>query len=242
MDAAWVFVIFWGYSLFVYLVKRYLYLKMFSGELYFERAWIGGCEITIFFSPDYWWARRFKFSLSQAVPAKNKAELRREYVLLNNKLNIWLSVVLTLACFAARYLFPNSSVFYALVILAVIRFISRSVEIFVAFGLDVVQKEASSTGLKKEERIKLALVSYFEIYIYSAAAYLVLPVVPNAYEAIILSLNVGTLMNVGYVYSSKIYGCLGGGAAYAVNMVFVQVFSTLSLVVLSLAAYLGRKK
>lgn len=39
---------------------------------------------------------------------------------------------------------------------------------------------------------------------------------------------------MGYAYSN--------GASFIVNMVFIQVISTLSLVVLSLAAYLGRSE
>ena len=50
-----------------------------------------------------------------------------------------------------------------------------------------------------------------------------------------MALNVGTLTNVGYAF-------IGSDASFVTNIVFVQVFATLSLVILSLAAYLSRNE
>lgn len=116
--------------------------------------------------------------------------------------------------------------------MAIFRYISRSFEISYAFGKDVLQENHPSSGLGKYDRIKLALMSYMEIFIYSASAYLILPTVKEPIDALSLSFNVGSLTNVGFAF--------GQDADLLSNMVFVQVFCTLSLVVLSLASYLSR--
>lgn len=58
----------------------------------------------------------------------------------------------------------------------------------------------------------------------------------SVYDAVTMSLSVGTLTNVGYAFNF-----CGQNTPFITNIVFVQVFATLSLVVLSLAVYLSRK-
>jgi hypothetical protein len=234
LDAASAFVVFWIYSLFVYFLKDWLYpWNLASGPLPRE-SWAAGQEHSLFVSPDYWWARRFKLRLSAAAPLEQRAALLKAYVVSNNRANIWFSLALAVVCVTSKTIAPTSAIFLMAATAAVIRFASRSYEITYAFVRDVFQTTTASTGLSKEERVRLALTSYLEIYLYSAAAYTVLPT-PAPYDALTLALNVGTLTNVGYAYSAV-------PNSFAVNMVFVQVISTLSLVVLSLAAYLGRDK
>lgn len=119
--------------------------------------------------------------------------------------------------------------------LAVTRFISRSIEITYAFIKDAFQSpgDSSATNLTKTERIKLAAKSYVEIYFFSAPAYLILQKCIDPWAAMSLSLNVGTLTNVGLAF-------IDTSKALEANIVFFQVFTTLSLVVLSFAMYLAR--
>lgn len=221
------------YSLCAFLLKRHLY--PYANELNPRplQSWQVGQEHAVIFSPDYWWALRFKARMAGSVDPAHRAGLLKHYVTRNNKANLLVSALLLVACSAVSPLGQNSDIFAILSSAALIRFVSRSYEITYAFGSDVVVPKASTTGLTKYERIQLALVSYVEIYLYSAAAYLALPSVKDPTSAIILSLNVGTLTNVGFAFSQP-------NAPFEVNLVFIQVVTTLSLVVLSLAAYLAR--
>jgi hypothetical protein len=114
------------------------------------------------------------------------------------------------------------------------RFISRIFEISYAFGRDVVKKEVNRSGLEKNERIQLALVSYSEIYLYSASFYVAFPPTESTVTATMIALNVGSLTNVGYVFAEL------NKVNQSAILVFIQVFATLSLVVLSLSSYISR--
>jgi hypothetical protein len=81
--------------------------------------------------------------------------------------------------------------------------------------------------------MKLAIRSYLEIFLFSAALYAVLsPSLQGISQSILASLYVGTLTNVPFV-ADKL--CVP-------HIVFLQIFATLSLVLLSIAGYLGKVK
>jgi hypothetical protein len=235
MDPGLAFLTFWAYFAVVLLLKYHLYPWAVAPGPFPRERWRTGHECMIFFSPDYWWAWRMKMRLAAGAPKKIRADLLKAYVLSNNRMNLVFSLFLAAVCVVAKELWSQSLIFEIVGVAAVVRFVSRSIEIAYAFGLDVLQTHPSSTRLRKEERVRLALFSYLEIYLYSMAAYTVLPTVTSAREALILSLNVGTLTNVGYAYSRA-------DTPFIVILVFGQVIVTLSLVVLSLAAYLSRRK
>lgn len=110
--------------------------------------------------------------------------------------------------------------------------ISRSFEIAIAFGSDITTSHSASR-LQNASRVKLAVRSYFEIFLYSAALYAVLaPKFEGLSQSVLASLYVGTLTNVPHV----------ADALPVPHLVFLQVFATLSLVLLSIAGYLGRVK
>lgn len=112
------------------------------------------------------------------------------------------------------------------------RFLSRSLEISRAFVDDVLNKENKS-GIDQSTRIKLALISYVEIYLYSAALYSVIsPSLASLEAATLGSLYVGTLTNIVFVTDN----------IEIKHLVFVQIFATLSLIVLSIAGYLSNAK
>ena len=230
MDTAIFIVVLFFYSLFKYGIKKILSPEepKISKSSSFNRK--KGYEWAFFISPDFWWANYFKNRIKQFNDDASINSLK-EYVIINNKANLILSILITGLVFFAFTFDPESQIYKTLISAAVIRSISRSFEISLAFGRDVLQVSQNATGLKKFERIKLAISSYFEIFIYFAAVYLVLPCGKGISYAITSSLSVGTLTNVGFVFVSD---------HFVNNIAFVQVFTTLSLVVLSLASYLSR--
>ncbi len=183
-------------------------------------------------SPDYWWAFRFKCRIKDKM-GNNKKESLNLYVKQNNKANLIASTILTVFCFIFYRAYPGSDLSHLLCALSVIGFISRSYEISYAFACDIVQRHESATGLTKYERIRLAFLSYLEIFIYSSAAYTALPAISSLSQAIMLSLNVGTLTNVGYAFD-------GLETSLETHIVFIQVVASQSLVILSFAGYLSR--
>jgi hypothetical protein len=222
------------YGAMVYLTKRAIYNRFALDSQAHILKWEEGHEHTLIISPDYWWAFRFKNRIKKMSPEGSKTSYLKDYVKVNNRMNLLFSVLLTTISLVAVSISSAAGVTQLVVALAVLRFISRSYEITYAFICDVFQKDGSETGLSKYERIKLALVSYLEIFFYSAAAYLALPQFSAPSDAITLSLNVGTLTNVGFAFTV----C----NQFESNTVFIQVFTTLSLVILSLASYLSRKE
>jgi len=110
-----------------------------------------------------------------------------------------------------------------------------------AFGFDVFDESGKGkSGLNKFERLKLAVISYFELYVYSATFYMTLISFYNYgdlwfLKSILMSLFVGTLTNVAYIQTTL---C---NSELLQLFPFIQIFATLSLVVLSLAVYVSRK-
>jgi len=235
MNAAIVGIAFVCYAMLVFTLKRVTYPKHAEPLPPFPNTWEQGHEYTLMFSQDFWWAKRFKSRIKHFRPEDLRSTILKTYVQTNNKLNFWVSLAFTAALFCLYTPIDQSVLLELLLAMGVIRFISRSFEITYAFGRDVLQNSTSATGLNKFERVRLALVSYAEIFVYSAAAYLSLPKVDGRLDALTVSLSVGTLTNVGFAFPNKDF------LSWRI-LVFVQVFTTLSLVVLSLASYLSRQE
>jgi len=235
MDPALFAVSFVCYGVLVFTLKRLTYPKSLEPSPPFPTGWKTGHEYAIALSPDYWWAKRFKSRINQFQPEQTRQLSLKRYVVTNNLMNFWVSVALTILLFLIHATVQESIFFQLILATAVIRYISRSFEIAYAFGLDVIDKSKNTTGLDKFERIKLALVSYAEIFIYSAAGYMALPAVKDPLEAIVASLSVGTFANVGFVFPDR-------NGLLCNSMVFIQIFATLGLVVLSLASYVSREE
>lgn len=218
------------YWLLVYAIKSCTYPH--NNEPKNLRRWNAGHNLTIFVSIDFWLANEFKERIKNFEPEEILQTQLKAYIKSNNQVNVLFSAYLLLLM-AILYRVDMQSLFYkTLLAMSAIRFFSRSYEIVVAFGRDVLQEQESKSGLDKYERIKLAIFSYLEIFIYSTAAYLALLSGKDPMSALSMSLNVGTLTNVGFAFGTE--------SDIFCNFVFVQVFSTLSLVVLSLASYISR--
>jgi len=186
-------------------------------------------DIAILISPGYWLARYYKDEIKSKqdyLPCHLKI-----FIKANNKINLWLS----LSLLSILSLLSPLNIIAFFQPLIIWRFLSRSFEIMYAFGNDVVNdNKQQKSNLTKYDRINLALSSYIEIFIYSSCFYLVTVKDIEPTTAVLISLGVGTLTNV----KNELFECnnIVTFAAY------IQVFTTLSLVVLSLAIYVSRKK
>ena len=181
-----------------------------------------------FFSIDFWFSFYFKEQVeaNSSIHSKknNKAILVAKY----NNLNLFTSVIIF---FALPFILSESSVNYLLWIV-MFRFASRLIEISYAFLKDVLYEKGSTTKLDKFMRIRLALKSYVEVFFLSAAMYTFWPnsLAPYSYNTLIQSFGVGTFTNISPVLTGTPLDFL----------VYIQVFSALSLIVMSLAVYISR--
>lgn len=185
-------------------------------------------HIWMILSPGYWIARNCKVAC--VVDADSKA-LRARLIQNFNLWNLVISGVLLLVVLAIRS--DGYRVHDLAAAFVAWRFVSRSLEIAVAFASDITTATRHST-LDNGDRMKLALRSYLEIFIYSASFYACFSAKwGGVSQSLLDSLYVGTLTNVSGVAQSL---------ELLPHWVFVQVFATLSLVVLSIAGYLGKVK
>lgn len=226
------------YAIVIYATLTYIFKLSIFKQLNLkkprEHETIKWKERLLVISPDLWWAFKFKNRIHHA-DSNTSIINRKKFVIENNNFNLWFSLALgTVTLTLAKYL-PESLCFKLILSIAITRFTSRSIEITYAFVRDAFQSSrvTSATNLGSKERIKLAAKSYIEIYFFSAPTYLILTKCIDPWAAISLSLNVGTLTNVGLAFSDPSRG-------FEANIVFFQVFTTLSLVVFSFAMYLAR--
>ncbi|MDZ4183670.1 MAG: hypothetical protein U1D97_01670 [Desulfuromonadales bacterium] len=180
-------------------------------------------------SPGWSMAYFFK-EMIRDVDGYNVKEARGKFIVFNNSGNLLVSAILFSVPIAIHL--QCQKVPEVVIGFLFWRFLSRSLEISRAFVDDILDTKNES-GIDQGVRIKLALKSYAEIYIYSAALYSVLsPCLSSFEEATLGSLYVGTLTNITYVTEN----------IEIKHLVFVQVFTTLSLIVLSIAGYLSNAK
>ncbi len=212
--------------------SKYIHLKWhvsFTLEDFLRSTWNNANKL---YSPDYLSASVFKdLSANQSTEFKNRYS-KTVFVKCWNTINLGISIFFLLfALVVVRYGELTVSMFF----LIYIRYFSRCFEISIAFAKDIFPKKKPNTFLKKRDRVNLAGKSYIELYVLAATVYTVL--IPDAknnpFEAVVQSLNIGTLTNISGAQS-----IIGN---YNI-VIFVQVFSTMTLIVLSLAAYLSRDK
>lgn len=221
-----------SYTTAILLIKKILFKKLNLNRK-ISYTWNRGMElIVVLLSPDIWLAFRFK-NIIKSENVENHPKHLTHYVKKNNLCNLWISTFIATLTLTTHNLLPNSTAAQFLIYISIIRLISRSVELIYAFSKDAIQEKRPSTSLNKYDRIKLALKSYAEIYIYSAPAYLIFDGY-DALKAISLTLNVGTLTNVGQAFNPS--------PGPEVHLIFVQVFTTLCLAILSLASYISRSE
>lgn len=224
MDAQNLFLAFLLYSVFE-AIFRIGVLVCFAGCRY--ASWkLLSPRLSMIFSPGYWLAKNCK----EMGTRRLRARLITNY-------NLW-NLFLSVLAFVAVITVQKQGFVLLDITVAILawRLISRSFEITIAFGSDITTSESLSR-LTNKTRMKLAIRSYVEIFFFSAAFYSAAsPCLEGLSESMLASLYVGTMTNVDRVAES-----LTNSNIYP-HFVFLQVFATLSLVLLSIAGYLGNIK
>lgn len=177
--------------------------------------------IWVFVSPDYFWADKIK-------PADK--DKRKNYIFVANKLNIIVSSFL----FWGVFCFPLVEWIQFFLIA---RIISRSFEIIISFGKDVITKngiENKKSSTNRFERIQLAIFSLLEIVVLNAGLYYSfssdLPDAAAMIKSIITSFGVSLLVAVDIDKSTMIS--------------FFRMFQALTsftLIVFAIASYLSNE-
>ncbi len=191
----------------------------------------------IFVSHGYFLSTIFKESIryrGRIFRVKQEKLARAKFIQKANLYNLWASSA-TLAAIAALSItevFREYESFKAVITWFVIfRALSRSIEIVYAFSKDVIKgEEKTSSTLTKYARIQLALSSYIENVVNYGVVYYFFNMTSIS-NAVLVSIGRSTISNVD---PSK---CLLDQI-----LAYGQVLTTLSLVVLSLAIYVSRKK
>lgn len=184
------------------------------------------------YSPDYFSATIFKDICNTNCNEFTLKYRKTIFIKRWNKYNLILSSLILIISMLLSQFYKFTCIAFFIVY---IRYFSRCFEISIAFVKDILSKgNLHNTFLNKYDRVILAGKSYIELYVLAAGVYLTPIQNPkeNSFEALTQSLNVGTLTNIA-------------GAQLALNnniIIFIHVFSTMSLVVLSLATYLSRSR
>ncbi|MBC5853340.1 hypothetical protein [Vibrio metschnikovii] len=170
------------------------------------------------------------------IDAYFEGQMRSSFIERSNRYNLMLSVALIVLIVPLHYMtFSVGGILWLGVVFGVcIRTISRSLEIVYAFTRDVIAYDNAQTStLNKFDRIKLALTSYLENILNFTVVYTVFGGAQlNLIQSLFDSIGRSTISNVSVSISS-------GATLQA--FAYLQVFTSLTLVVLSLAIYVGRK-
>lgn len=180
---------------------------------------------------------------------RGRKERLAKFIKTSNCWNIIFSLFLLFTCIALSFLEiqANNSLFELFKGFVMWRYISRSFEIAIAFSQDILTSESKSS-LDNHARMKLAIRSYFEIFIYSAAFYSAFSCdMPTIFEPVLTSLFVGTLTNVSGGIDLLVQCCIFSyDSEFWILLlrcsVYIQVFATLSLIFFGFAGYLSRVK
>ncbi|MBN4074891.1 hypothetical protein JYT99_03065 [bacterium AH-315-E09] len=205
--------------------------------------------ISYLLSVDYWSAASFKTNIA-ASDKKCLASFMKK----SNWINFILSTVvfislITILCFSGQKNLPDLYVLVKLI--WVIRTISRSFEIIIAFGKDVIDDEVKKSDLKPGDRIKLAIISNFETTLNYAVIYSIYQfsfsevscVNANCQEVIcqpdtfsgyfFSSLGVSTFTNVSFSSCNTMLQNL---------FISLHLITAMSLIFFAIAKYISDKK
>ncbi|WP_135383143.1 hypothetical protein [Vibrio tasmaniensis] len=226
--------IFYIYSYIAYIVfegvfRKKLFKRACQSQHLQESPWKTGKEYWFFLSPGYWFARYYKNKIKKLC-LESEANLRKSYLKSMNIWNLWITIAISITFLVLVHY--GVAFIQLLSGFIICRFFSRMLEVSYAFISDVFSCQNRS-NLTKNERIRLASSSYVELFFLSAPVYLIFNLVCDSLTALTASLSVGTLTNVGFIVQD--------GASILVNIAFVQVLVTMSLVIFSLAMYLSRE-
>lgn len=228
------------------IIKPNAYLKKKKEEKKFLKT-----IISLVLSYDYFIADLLKKSYDTGQNSeKIKKEYLTKYIQKTNHYNFVTSLVIS--CLVLLNI--CSDVSQVLLFLA-IRAISRSLEIGYAFYKDIFQGDKKS-NLVSDDRIKLAVKSYFEIIVNFATVYYFLDLFNTIinysvfmnrdvlFEALFFSVGVSTFVGVEFDFGNiccKYCGTLTSNCYFLEKniLIAIQLFSSMCLVYFALAKYIG---
>jgi len=196
--------------------------------------------IFLLISPGYYLARLFKNSIlfKGENSYKNKKVQRAIFIENSNLYNCYASVTLLTVLMLVELSVssgnnPNLAFLDFLKAIVIFRVTSRCFEIIYAFSKDVLSAPSRSrSALTKYKRIKLAISSYFENMTNFACVYFFIGS-SGFVSSVLDSIGRSTISNIGIdECTPKIMQLF----------IYSQVVTSLTLVVLSLALYVGREQ
>ncbi|WP_146047138.1 hypothetical protein [Aeromonas bestiarum] len=232
-----------GLTLIVEYAIRYFAFKAIQPKPEYSKFQLEKNYFWLVISPGYFFSRYFKKKIQYRDRSFNKRLQKNSKAIFlksaNNK-NLVTSAVIFLIvsivgllkneieCQSFEFI-TQTALFFVLT-----RTLSRSVEVIYAFTNDAIESEnTNSSSLNKYDRVKLALNSYVEnILNFSAVYYLLQKEYVNVQGAFFSSIGRSTISNLDLEHKDVLLSFVAYG----------QVITTLTLVVLSLAIYVGRKK
>lgn len=159
-------------------------------------------------------------------------EKKKRYITRMNYTNLTVSLIFIILAFT------NINLTYKNIVIPfiVVRALSRSYEILIAFSRDVVNKSKKTSALSASDRLTLAINSFIEIIINYSIVYYVVTYISfsnieffvfveyaNILSSLFKSIGVSTLTNVGDLTLVST----------------MQLFSSMSLIYFGLAGYIG---
>lgn len=183
-------------------------------------------------SLDYYFADAYKFFIKKECRYCLYKSKLAYFIERSNYFNLILSVILL---FIVHYIaiskIRDSNLLNIFKYYALIRCISRSIEIIVAFYKDVVYKKKKKSSLKSGERISLAVKSYIDIIIMYASIYMLNIVFGNQkiIYNMVRSFGVSSFTQVDYLNQRELY----------MLVISLQVVTSMVLVIFSIARYIG---
>ncbi|MDD3534846.1 MAG: hypothetical protein PHC50_01680 [Candidatus Cloacimonetes bacterium] len=201
----------------------------------------GCCQLFLFIaSPSWFFAHLFKSKLMKINSddvGKTKRCGKTQFIAYLNRANLIASFVLAIV---AVMIYRTGSVFWFgfIISFVVLRTLSRSFEITIAFGKDTLEKNKSSK-LKSHERLLLAFTSLFESVLNYSVVYWLLNaddgMKHHIWRGFVSSFQSGLFYSNSYLDQCS---CLSSPSALAM-LQLTQVITCMTLVFVAFAIYIS---
>ena len=225
------------YFVMVYLLKYIIFLIVIKKSSHYKIYCAKKYSFLSLLSIDYLLSSKFKDMLD-FYQLDNKTKTKSNLIKSFNLSNLLLTFTILIASIiSVNYNFHITFFLW----LCSIRFISRLIEISLAFYRDVIIEperiKLEDDSLNKFSRIKLAVNSYIEVFLISASLYTFTFKIGTAglFTSLNLSFGVGTLTNTSALLNRF-------NNPYLETLMYLQIFTTLVLVIMSFAIYISRDK
>ncbi len=198
--------------------------------------------IIFILSPDYYFALLYKNKYN--LPSQKK--LFTLHIKRANMINLIISSSFFIILTMILQFLTNDFVINLIIVFLLYRIISRSIEIILAFGNDVVKKEyveVKKSFLDKYDRIILAIKSLLELIILNTLVYSLLSretCINQIVNAFIYSIGTSFLVNIDFKgYTEPLIFSFNWRFVLFNAIVILQVITSFVLIVLAIARYLS---